>query len=288
MEISVVIATRNRAEQLGRCLESLSRLRYDHSFELVIVDNGSTDETPRLVAELKNSSTFPLKMVTEPIPGLGRARNSGWRAASGRIIAFTDDDCYPAEDWLTAIHTCFAENGTLAFLGGRILLHDPTDGPITIQLLDRKEVVPPGSFVPAGLIQGANFSFTRQALEAVGGFDPLLGAGTPFGCEDVEILARLSGSSFAGAYDPRPRVYHHHGRKTDAELTSLMKGYDYGRGAYYMKCILDPALRTRYLRSWLRAMTRQARMMSLRELSGALRYLGYRFRAERALSISQK
>ena len=276
MEISVVISTRNRSEQLPQCIRSFYNITFAHPFEIVIVDNGSTDNTPQLLIELKNESPFPVKIVTEPVPGLGRARNMGWHAASGRIIAFTDDDCYPAEDWLANIHQCFQEN-SISFLGGKILLHDQSDWPMTIQLHDQREEFHPGSMIKTGMIQGANFSFLREVLESVGGFDPKLGAGTPFGCEDVDILARLTAQGEHGAYDPRPVIYHHHGRKLHSEILILLKGYEYARGAYYTKCLLNPLLRKRYIINWLQELKHQNIGLSVREILGGLHYLIHRW-----------
>src|SRR3546814_9709199 len=65
------------------------------------------------------------------------------------------------------------------------------------------------------------------------------GAGTPFACEDVDALARAAAAGWRGAYDPRPLVYHHHGRKTREDALRLRRVYDTARGAYYAKCIMD-------------------------------------------------
>ncbi|MDH3347064.1 MAG: glycosyltransferase [Desulfobulbaceae bacterium] len=276
MKISVVISTRNRSKQLASCISSFSHITFANPFELVIVDNGSTDNTSQLLHELKNKSTFPIKIVYEPIPGLGRARNAGWRAASGQIIAFTDDDCYPDKDWLTAILQCYQES-TISFLGGKILLYDQADWPITIQLHDQPEKFHSRSIMRTGMIQGANFSFPRKVLESIDGFDPMLGAGTPFGCEDVDILARLTAQGLHGAYDPRPIIYHHHGRKLNSDILKLLKGYEYARGAYYTKCLLNPPIRKQYAINWLQEIRHQDIELSLREIIGGLHYLIHRW-----------
>jgi hypothetical protein len=213
-----------------------------------------------------------MKTVVEPTPGLSRARNKGWRAADGEFIAFTDDDCYPEENYLDAILACFKKD-PLGFIGGRILLYDQTDFPITIQELDRRVELRPGDFIPAGLIQGANFAFRRAALEKVNGFDDRMGPGTPFVCDDVEILARLVANGYVGTYDPSPVVYHHHRRKSAAEVASLAKSYDYGRGAYYAKCMLDPVMRKVYAKNWYRQIRNQSGLSTFRETVGAIRFL---------------
>jgi glycosyltransferase involved in cell wall biosynthesis len=273
VRLSLVISTRNRAEQLRRCLASLLRLDSAEPWELVIVDNGSSDHTGKVAEEFRQRFVRGVTVLQVPEPGLGRARNHGWRAAHGEIVAFTDDDCYPDAAFVSAVVDAFAAEPTLGFLGGRIRLHDPTDYPITIQENPRPIELPPRRFIPAGLIQGANFALRRTALEAIGGFDPLFGAGALFPCEDVDVVARASAAGWRGAYDPAPLVYHHHGRKTPEEASRLMRQYDHGRGAYYTKCLLDPALRRSTLKHWCRQMARQPPGCTWRELRAACQYL---------------
>lgn len=211
--------------------------------------------------------------VIEPEAGLSRARNAGWSAASGEIIAFTDDDCYPAVDFLVSINQCFGEDDHLGFIGGRILLYDETDYRITIQERSTRRQIGPNAFIPAGLIHGVNLACRRSALISVGGFDDRFGHGRKFSCEDVDMLARLSARGWHGAYDPRPLVYHHHGRKTREQANALMKQYDRARGAYYAKCILEPGLRNRYLRAWMKNIRRQPATKIWRELTAAVEFL---------------
>jgi glycosyltransferase involved in cell wall biosynthesis len=272
MQLSLVICSRNRALQLAECLRSLTRLQYSALWELIIVDNGSKDETQDVINSY--TSSLPMKTVIEPRPGLAGARNRGWTMSKGDIVAFTDDDCYPAEDFLHSIVVCFEENSRLGFLGGRILLHDPADYPSTIQETLHRHEFQPGQFFPSGLVHGANLACRRAALESVNGFDERFGAGALFGSgEDVEILARMLAEGWHGAYDPRPLLYHHHGRRTEAEVSKLRKGYDRGRGAYYSKCILNPKLHTKYVVNWCRAMRRQSWERTARELAAGAEFL---------------
>src|SRR5260370_15001358 len=155
MQLSLVICTRNRASQLAESLRSLTRLKYPVPWELVIVDNGSKDETQDVIKNYRES--LLLKTVIEPQAGASRARNGGWELSQGDIVAFTDDDCYPADDFLYSVIRCFEENPRLGFIGGRILLHDPEDYPITIQEKAYREEICPEDFLPAGLIHGANW-----------------------------------------------------------------------------------------------------------------------------------
>src|SRR3981081_3315791 len=145
MQLSIVICTRNRASQLAESLQSFTRLQYPARWELVIVDNGSRDETQNVIQNYRES--LPVKTVIEARAGASRARNRGWKMSQGEIVAFTDDDCYPAGDFLYSIIRCFEENPRLGFIGGRILLHDPEDYPITIQERAYREDLCPGDFL---------------------------------------------------------------------------------------------------------------------------------------------
>jgi GT2 family glycosyltransferase len=173
--------------------------------------------------------------------------------------------------------SCFRDNGA-AYVGGRILLHDQDDLPITIQPLERRVEIPPCSFIRPGLIHGANFAFRKEALEAIAGFDPLLGAGTRIRSgDDIDAVARTSAAGYAGAYDPRPLVYHHHGRKNPRDLEALEAGYDLGRGAYFMKGLLDPRVRGQFVPPVLQrfgghVVKRRFRILA-REVAGVRIYL---------------
>jgi GT2 family glycosyltransferase len=190
---------------------------------------------------------------SEPRVGLSRARNKGWRAATGDIIAFTDDDCYVDPNYVDAIFEAFQEDLRIGFVGGRILLFDATDYKITINESEVRQEFRPRIFVPTGAVQGANFAFRKTVLQRIGGFDERLGAGTPFPSEDIDMVASALWSGVIGVYDPRPLVYHHHGRKTWQEALMLMRTYDAGRGAYYAKYVMRSDSRCIYLREWLKS-----------------------------------
>jgi hypothetical protein len=187
----------------------------------------------------------------EPKPGLAAARNKGWPTAKADIIAFTDDDCYVSETYVDSILQVFQDHPEVGFLGGRILLFDPLDYKITIQESQHQFYFRPRKFVAAGTVQGANMAFKRTTLERIGGFDERLGPGTPFNCEDINAVAAASWAGIPGIYDPRPVVYHHHGRRTEREARELMRSYDAGRGAYYAKYILRRDSRSEYVSAWI-------------------------------------
>ena len=276
--VSVVIATRNRATFLPEALKAFEGIVTALPWELIVVDNGSTDTTAQVIADFGARTALAFRGLSEPRPAASRARNTGWRAAAGEIIAMTDDDCYPRPDYIDAIDACFANPAT-GYLGGRIELHDPGDAPVTLQLLDTSVPIRSGGFVRPGLVHGANMAVRRSVLEAIGGFDVALGAGTRFFCEDLDLLSRASAAGFAGGYDPRVVVSHHHRRRDPAGVEALRRDYDYGRGAYFSRCLGDPRRRGELLRWWLRRLPQtlvqlirypNVRAMLAAELRGAI------------------
>ena len=275
--ISLVVCTRNRAAKLEAFFEALRRIRCELPWELIMVDNGSSDGTGERLKHFAASFARPVRALNEPTPGLGRSRNRGWRAARAPIIAFTDDDCYPEPDYLNRILALFADPA-VGFVGGRTVLYDATDAPVTIYEHPVEQVYPPEHFIVNGVIHGANMAFRRRALEDIDGFDDHLGAGTPFAFEDVDAQARALAAQWTGKYDPSPVIYHHHGRKSGPELDSLTRAYEIGRGGYYMKCILFMPHRWACLRFWLRGIRRQPFPQTAREVRAAIRYLFYQLK----------
>jgi len=251
------------------------------AWEVVVVDNGSTDSTRHVIADAAERTPC-IRSVFEAQKGLGAARDTGWRAAEGEIVAFTDDDCYLSPTFVDDLFRVFAEKPELGFVGGRVLLHDPEDLPVTIDLRDAPEAVPCHRFLPAGTLQGANLSFRRLVLARLGGVDRGIGAGTPYPFEDIDLIAAAAWAGVKGIYDPRPTVSHHHRRRSH-DFPMILADYDRGRGAYYMKYILRADSRLAYILGWIRK-TRQTTGWRFpevweglgREFHSAWRWLGER------------
>jgi glycosyltransferase involved in cell wall biosynthesis len=277
MSISVIVCTKNRCASLAACLEHLSRVEASaDDWELIVVDNGSTDGTEQIVNSFVRRVPFDMRLVNEPRRGLAVARSTGIAAATGGILAFTDDDCYVSPQFLASISRVFQDE-SLGFIGGRVVLYDPTDDPITTKDEEHPFTIPPFTFIEAGLMHGCNMAVRREVIAAIGGFDPLLGAGAPFRCgEDVDLFARASAAGWAGAYCPSVVVHHHHGRKPGKDVDALMRGYDFGRGAYYAKCLLRREIRHSCIRhlywSVRGAIRRRCYGQLVRECNGALWY----------------
>lgn len=231
MKISVIVATRDRAGNLGGLLESLAATSPPTGgWELVVVDNGSSDGTRAVVAAAQRGGGLPLRYYVEPVPGKPQALNTGVARASGDILVFTDDDCIVAPDWLVAIAAEFDADPHLGGVGGRVELYDPADAPVATRTgTTRRTLGSPDELF--GFIIGANMAFRRDVLEEVGEFD------VPT-CEDIDLVHRAFRCGYTVAYAPEVLVYHNHGRRGEAAVASAGLKYLGGRGAFYAKYAL--------------------------------------------------
>src|SRR4051794_17455742 len=213
MDISIVISTYNRCGLLEGALRALlSQTPANVAYEILVVDNNSTDQTRSLVEGLAKQNPEKLKYIFEPKQGLSYGRNTGIAAAKAPIIAFTDDDVRVAADWIWRIKSGFEANPDIDFLGGRVVPRWPAEPPpwltranwSPLALLDYGDHP---FYVDSGkqlCLIGANFAFRRRAFEKVGLFKIDFqrvkdGIGS---LEDHEILLRLWQVGSRGLYLP--------------------------------------------------------------------------------------
>lgn len=182
--LSVILPTRNRARMLDDCLRSLARQTLPpEAFEVIVVDNGSTDDTAAVVAE--HGGSLPLRYLLAPEPGLHVGRHAGMQAATSDLLVFGDDDIVAEPGWLASVKEAFEDPG-VALVGGNnrpIFEGTPPDwlqawwrqpaGPgramAPLSILDFGD----GQFdIDPGYVWGCNFSIRRQVLLGAGGFHP--------------------------------------------------------------------------------------------------------------------
>jgi GT2 family glycosyltransferase len=186
VSVSVVIATRDRADFLAQALTSLDAQRDPPPFEVVVVDNGSRDGTAALVAERAARAPFPLRYAFVEEPNRGKARNAGVALATGEIVAFVDDDVWLPEGFLAAHARAHARGGPLA-----------VSGPI-INVPGYDARPSPGWRNYSGAyFCTCNVSTSRAAFDAVGGFDERFRL---YGWEDTELGLRLRRSGVRRAF----------------------------------------------------------------------------------------
>lgn len=226
---SIVIPTYNRPRPLGLCLQAVARLDFPRErFEVIVVDDGG--EIPPHAAVAPFLDRLDLTVLTAPHGGPAAARNAGVARARGRFLAFTDDDCRPAPDWLRAFEARFAATPDRA-IGGRTLngLPDNPHSTASQVLIDYLYTYYNANPNRARFFASNNLAFPTSRFREVGGFDTtaLLSAG-----EDREICDRWLRHGYAMTYAPEAIVYHCH------HLT--LRGFwwqhfNYGRGALYFR-----------------------------------------------------
>lgn len=267
--LSIVLCTRNRAGQLRAALDSYRRLEAEAGWELVVVDNASEDATARVIQEFAATSALTLRAVSEPRPGLARARNRGLAEARGEIVAFTDDDCYPDPDYVRVLRNVF-EDPRYDYAGGRVMLHDASDARISIQEHGTAKEIEPNAFLASGQILGANMAFRRAPLLVLRGFDERLGAGTSFHSgEDTDLLRRAALAGMRGRFDPMLVVRHHHGR-SQADAAALRRSHQRGLGACMAKFVTNKHTCKQYIRHWYWALRSTGALNALRQLGWGL------------------
>lgn len=213
---SVVICTRNRASALDACLASVTaEVRTDA--EVLVVDNGSTDATPEVLARWVDRAG--VRTVHEPVAGLSRARNVGVDQARGELVAFLDDDVSLHPGWHRHLLAFFDEEPDMDGLAGRIVLAFPDGRPrwlhpeldtwyAAVDLGERRRPLEPDE-QPFG----ANMAVRAVALARIGGFDETLGYSDRrlMGSEETDLFDRLRAEGGRLGYDPQVAVHHHIG-----------------------------------------------------------------------------
>jgi glycosyltransferase involved in cell wall biosynthesis len=236
----VIVCTHNRAHSLEQTLNSLQQMTVpvDLAWELIIVDNNSNDNTKDVIDSFIDKSFLHVKYVIERNQGVSHARNMGIQEASGHIIAFTDDDCVVDRYWIMSISKEFHADESIAGIGGRVLLYNKMDRPVSIRVHEEKTILSSTDRI-LKLMIGCNMAFARSVFDEIGIFDTDFGVGSRFASsEDLDFLYRVYKKGLKIVYSPDILVYHNHGRRSDEQIKSLMKGYAVGRGAFYCKYIL--------------------------------------------------
>jgi GT2 family glycosyltransferase len=220
MTVSVIVATFNRAALLDECLDHLRRQRFAPGDEIIVVDNGSTDDTAAVVARHQMREGVPLRLLHESTAGKSRAIARALAVATGDILAFTDDDVNVGEDWLDAIRSAMA-NRDVALAGGPVRPRWQSTVPQWIRRArDRhSRLGAPIALLDYGhrpvelgprTVLGANLAVRREVFTSVGGFPVGLGKlrGTLLSGEDHELCRRVQDAGFRAMYIPGAAVHH--------------------------------------------------------------------------------
>jgi glycosyltransferase involved in cell wall biosynthesis len=209
--------------------------------EIVVLDNGSSDNTGREVRAWASRSYLPVVLEYEARPGLSVARNRGVAVSRGDFFVMIDDDCYLQKDYFTELMRLYSNFDELALRGGRVELGTAQDVPLTIktETSARRWHLNMRSAQKENLgncFFGCNLLMPRSVYTRIGPFDEELGAGSPIPAgEDADYIFRAYEAGIALEYVPSLVVFHHHGRRTAAEAHGLLRNYMVGSGALYAK-----------------------------------------------------
>lgn len=215
----MIIPTRNRAELLNDLLESLSKLDASRmSWEILVIDNGSTDKTEEICLHHQNRLPVPLRYIKEPLPGLHRARNRGAKEAHGDILAYLDDDMTVAPTWLSGAQLILDNQADV--VTGKILprwhgklpewasvIYDGTNSGHW-GLFDHGDQIQP---ISPDQVAGGNCFIPKKLISRYKGFHP---DGMPEenihlrGDGETGLFRRLAAEGYRTIYSPHALVYH--------------------------------------------------------------------------------
>ncbi|MEQ9112572.1 MAG: glycosyltransferase family 2 protein [Rhodospirillaceae bacterium] len=237
--ITVIICTRNRLNHLSLTLATLAKQKSSADWDLLIVDNGSTDGTASFVSQVTRSFNVPVKLIREEKPGLSFARNTGVKFARGDVIVFSDDDVNFAEYWIEAISDAFSD-ASVSGMAGRIIPLLPPSTPDWLEKYLCHEIGGPTARYDFGELGGnikvvaenvppfgANCAVRKDLIIEYGMFRTDLGWGPSMvPSEETNLFGRMMADHLF-VYQPSATVFH----RIDESRTSW-KYYVWWQRAY--------------------------------------------------------
>jgi GT2 family glycosyltransferase len=268
LSVTVAVCTRDRPNDLARCLEALLQLPKP-PLEILVIDNApSHAATQQFVTALQPQHAH-LRYVQEPRPGLDWARNRAILEANGEILAFTDDDATVDSNWVQSLAQVFDQNPAVMAVTGLVIPAElETDAQVLFEQNGGfgKGFQPQWRHFPAGqrlhwshlgtgnLGTGANMAFRRTVFQQIGGFDPALDVGTATqGAGDLEMFFRVLKAGYLLVYEPRAIVRHYH-RREYGQLRTQLANNGSVYAAFIRSAIAYPETALGFLRlglSWL-------------------------------------
>lgn len=225
--VSVIIPTYNRINMLKNCLSSFEGLNYPKEcFEVIVVDDGSTDRYYETLKEIIEQFTYKLRVIQQSNGGPAKARNNGIRNAGGEFIAVTDDDCEVDKNWLREIIKGFTSE-EIAGVGGMVVSKNKD---IFSQYMDyNKILLPRMEDNKVKYLVTANACYRRKCLLDVNGFSEEIK--NPGG-EDPDLSYKLKGLGYSLAFNPKGIVIHNHKQ----DLRSFYRTFfNYGKGSAFLR-----------------------------------------------------
>lgn len=285
---SVVVCTRDRNPWLRKTIASILATLPD-GVQLVLVDQGQEAHCMDVLDEMPDAARR-VTLVRSEAHGAGPARNDGARAASGDLLIYTDDDCVVPDGWVDSWCRLFEAEPDLGIAFGRVTtpLYDPSAGYIpSFEPIDGRHGIEIFKRGAGAIGLGGNMAVRRDALQLIGGFDELLGAGSPYpAAEEVDIGYRVAQAGYRVALTTSPCVIHY-GYRSHAAGFELMQRYVFGTAGMYMKHVRSGdyfALRLLLYDTWLHLanvggnVMRARRPLGIGSLLNHLVAIGFSFR----------
>ncbi len=212
MNISVIVCTKDRPQQLLKCLEALTRQR--RPAEIIVVDGSKTSPARDIIGTFRQESYKRIRYV-QTAGGLSEARNQGIKRARADIIAFTDDDCIPDSGWTDTIIRAFQAKKNIDILVGRVAPFEPEKHKgftaISLHAFSRRVNMTKSSPRIVGIGTGNNMAMRRSIFSSFGGFATWLGRGSSAcATEDEEFFYRYLKAGATVLQEPKALVYHNH------------------------------------------------------------------------------
>jgi hypothetical protein len=237
--LTVLMATRNRASILRQTLEAFCSIGEPRSgWKVVIVDNGSTDQTPAVLASFLDR--LPLQVLSEPVVGKNSALNTGLAHVEGDLTVFTDDDSFPHTDWLIELRNAADSQLEYVMFAGAVVPRWALPPPDWVQWVDQGPVytltdpsIKEGP-IPSFLCFGPNMAIRSSVFESGVRFDPSIGprdSNYPMGSE-TELTLRLGRQGYQAWYNPRAVVEHYIREDQLRESWVMKRAIKYGRGRF--------------------------------------------------------
>ncbi len=184
--LSVVIPAFNEEEFIQDTLESVLNQDFPYGYEVIVIDNGSTDATIQIVKQ------FPeIKLIEQPIKGVAIARNTGFKAAKAEIIVSTDADCRPPKDWLIKLFNEMQNDPNLLAIGGYAIFDDGTIPYVSTKIAHKIGLLKLSRIAfGAQALSTQNLAIRKSAWEKVGGFNEQIV--DPIYLDDADLTIRVN------------------------------------------------------------------------------------------------
>ncbi len=226
--ISVIVPTYNRKSDLACCLNALENQGLSKvDYEVIVVDDGSNDGTSAFLKDFQSNTLLQFSFYIQHNSGPALARNLGIKHAKAELIAFTDDDCVPQEQWLKDLICAFPKDKSCAAIGGIVKRKNNS---IISQYID--EYIPYKHIENKGIVYilcTANAVFKKSVLTELKGFNPMF---TWPGGEDSELSFRINSAGYHMLSINSAIVLHKHRDSFKGIFKTI---YYYGKGFYYLK-----------------------------------------------------